>query len=100
MALPDAAKIAEYLDSGYVVLDVMERLPDVLDGEVQQATASIVTDGVWVWREDFRHYFVKHRVPLPHLFLEHVRQSQFQMPRLTKAELIDLTPAILQAWRA
>lgn len=85
----DEGKIVTYLDAGHVLLDVMEAGRDVLTGLPHRYSAgcsSLVTDGSWLWRQDFSHYLATHHVALPETFLAHVRDSDYRMPALVCAD--------------
>jgi hypothetical protein len=46
---------------------------------------SLVTDGSWLWRQDFAHCLDAHHVVLPEEFLRHVRGLDYRMPALVGA---------------
>ena len=55
---PDEADLVAYLDAGHVLIDVMEAGHDVITGDAHRNSAgcsSLVTDGAWLWRQDFSH---------------------------------------------
>ncbi|MEU1536478.1 hypothetical protein [Streptomyces fagopyri] len=86
---PDEADLVTYLDAGYVLIDVMEGGHDVITGSAHrhsQGCSSLVTDGAWLWRQDFPHYLETHHASLPVTFLEHVRSLNYQMPTITVAQ--------------
>ncbi|MEU4279775.1 hypothetical protein AB0F57_33420 [Streptomyces tanashiensis] len=64
-----------YLDADHVLVDVMEAGHDNTGGAHRHSPglSSLVTDGTWLWRQDFPHYLETHHVSLPERFLEHVR---------------------------
>ncbi|WP_239091427.1 hypothetical protein [Streptomyces sp. SID14478] len=82
---PDEAKLVAYLDAGHVLIDVMEAGHDVITGSPHRHSSgcsSLVTDGAWLWRQDFPHYLESHHVSLPQTFLDHVRSLSYQMPTI------------------
>jgi len=86
---PDEVDLVAYLDSGHVLLDVMESGRDVITGSAHRHSpgcSSLRTDGTWMWRQDFPHYVETHHVSLPDAFIEHVRGLGYQMPSITVAQ--------------
>ncbi|MER7674960.1 hypothetical protein ABTY61_41815 [Kitasatospora sp. NPDC096128] len=86
---PDEAGLAAYLDAGHVLIDVMEAGHDAITGSAHRHSlgcSSLVTDGAWLWRQDFPHYVETHHVLLPDAFIEHVRSLNYQMPAITVAQ--------------
>ncbi|MFI5676382.1 hypothetical protein [Streptomyces cellulosae] len=86
---PDERELVAYLDAGHVLIDVMEAGHDVLTGRVHRHSpgcSSLVTDGSWLWRQDFPHYVETHHVSLPDAFIEHVRGLNHQMPTIVIAQ--------------
>lgn len=86
---PDETDLVAYLDAGYVLIDVMEGGPDVITGSPHRHSpgcSSLLTDGAWLWRQDFPHYVETHHVSLPDAFLEHVRSLNYQIPTITVAQ--------------
>ncbi|MEV6508496.1 hypothetical protein AB0M61_20590 [Streptomyces sp. NPDC051642] len=86
---PDEADLVAYLDAGHVLIDVMEAGHDVITGDAHRNSpgcSSLVTDGTWLWRQDFPHYLETHHVSLPEAFVEHVRGLNYRMPTITVAE--------------
>ncbi|MBT2366050.1 hypothetical protein J7E88_12215 [Streptomyces sp. ISL-10] len=86
---PDEAGMVAYLDAGHVLIDVMEAGRDVITGSAHRHSlgcSSLVTDGAWLWRQDFPHYVEAHHVVLPEAFIAHVRGQNYQMPTLITAQ--------------
>ncbi|MFI1360768.1 hypothetical protein ACH4TV_45450 [Streptomyces sp. NPDC020898] len=86
---PDEAELVAYLDAGHVLIDVMEGGRDVLTGSAHrhsQGCSSPLTDGTWIWRQDFPHYVETHHVLLPEAFIDHVRRLNHRMPPLVAAQ--------------
>jgi hypothetical protein len=68
---PTQRRLAFYLLQGTPLAAVVERRPDVLDGEHVYLSASWLSDGDWVWRRDLAHYVDKYNLALPEEFIEH-----------------------------
>lgn len=86
---PDETDLVAYLDAGHTLIDIMEAGHDVLTGSAHrhsQGCSSLVSDGAWLWRQDFPHYLETHHVSLPDVFIEHVRSLNYQMPAITAAQ--------------
>lgn len=85
----DEADLVAYLDAGHVLINVMEAGRDVITGSTHRHSpgcSSLVTDGTWLWRQDFPHYLETHHVTLPETFLERVRSLNYQMPGIAVAQ--------------
>lgn len=91
--------VVRYLREGIVILDVMERLPDVLDGSPVEATGSLVTDGTWYWREDLAHYVEKYNLALDARFLTEVAGRAYEHPEFTREETTSVARAVIQDWQ-
>ena len=90
--LEDAGQVTEYLDNGYVLIDMMDVERDVLDPEQQILSgSSILTDGEWLWRQDLSYYVRRHHVSLPPEFLAVIRERHHTMPTVDEKRLIALT---------
>ncbi|MGW3989876.1 hypothetical protein [Streptomyces sp. NPDC004830] len=86
---PDEKDLVAYLDAGHVLLDVMEGGDDVITGKAHRhslACSSLLTDGTWLWRQDFPHYVETHHVALPDAFIAHVRSLNHRMPAIDVAQ--------------
>jgi len=94
-AFPELRSVIEYLRGAPDVLDVMEQLPDVFDGEFIELTGSLQTDGVWYWREDLVHYVEKYCLALPVEFIERVLADP---PELSHAELVAAAHRVITDW--
>ena len=85
----DEADLVAYLDAGHFLIDVMEGGRDVITGSAHRHSlgcSSLVTDGTWLWRQDFPHYLETHHVLLPGEFTEHARGLNYQVPALITTE--------------
>lgn len=92
------AAVAAYLRSGRLVLDVMEKSPDVIDGREVRETGSLLTDGSWYWREDLAHYIEAHHVVLRSEFMRFLEARQFRGPDLTEQAAHAATAAVIADW--
>lgn len=90
-------KIAIYLDSGVPVVDIMESTPDVIGGEAYvSGGSSVLTDGIWVWRQDLSYYVRNYHLALDRDFLTHVVEVDFSIPELDQSSLLALADAVLR----
>ncbi|MET7488525.1 hypothetical protein [Streptomyces sp. NPDC005538] len=86
---PDETDLVAYLDAGHILIHVMEAGPDAITGSAHRHSpgcSSLVTDGTWLWRQDFPHYVEAHHVSLPEAFVEHVRGLDYRMPTIVVAQ--------------
>jgi hypothetical protein len=91
-ALEDAELVTRYLDSGYLLIDMMDVERDVLDPEQEILSgSSIMTDGEWLWRQDLSYYVRRHRVTLPPDLLATIRERRYTIPSVGEERLIALT---------
>jgi hypothetical protein len=90
--LEDADLVTQYLENGYVLIDMMDVDRDVLDPRREILNgSSIITDGDWLWRQDLSYYVRHHHVTLPPDLLATIRQRQYTMPPVEQERLIALT---------
>ncbi|WP_067510001.1 hypothetical protein [Actinoplanes sp. TFC3] len=90
--LEDADLVTQYLDNGYVLIDMMDIQRDVLDPEQEILSgSSILTDGGWLWRQDLSYYVRRHHVALPPDLLATIRRRHYAMPSVEEDRLIALT---------
>jgi len=95
---PDVEDIARYLHSGHAIFDTMGAERDIVtDDRWILGAASLLTDGVWVWRVDLAHYVRRYGVTLPGDFLEHARRARYTVPDVAVSRLRELTTEILPA---
>jgi hypothetical protein len=86
--LHDEAGIVQYLKNASPVVDYMEATRDVVGGTAFIPGApSIVTDGVWVWREDLSYYVQNYHVRLDDDFLSHARSKSYEPEALSTGRL-------------
>lgn len=87
-AAPDEQKVVNYLNGGYIMLDVPETATDVIAGKERIIGApSLMSDGTWVWRLDLAYYVANYHLRLPAEFLDHLYRRQFLVPSLSALEL-------------
>jgi hypothetical protein len=90
--LEDADLVTQYLDSGYVLIDMMDVERDVLDPEQEILSgSSIMTEGEWLWRQDLSYYVRRHHVALPLDLLTTIRERRYTVPPVDEERLIALT---------
>jgi hypothetical protein len=90
--LEDVDLVTQYLDNGYVLIDMMDIQRDVLDPEQEILNgSSILTDGDWLWRQDLSYYVRRYHVTLPPELLATVRERRYTMPSVEEKRLIALT---------
>ena len=90
------SKIVEYLRSGHMLAGVMEGMLDIVDGTPfpeGSGCSSLLTDGIWLWRQDLAHYVERHHVGLPDDFVAALVESGFRMPDLSPQDLAALAAA-------
>lgn len=85
----DASLLATYLESGIVVIDMMEATKDVVGGSNYiTAGSSIKTDGTWIWRVDLAYYLRNYNLELPFEFAQQIRSRSYLVPSLTHDEIV------------
>ncbi|GAB4106559.1 hypothetical protein GCM10028790_55780 [Micromonospora taraxaci] len=86
--LPDVAQVVAYLNSGHVLIDVMDVADDAFDSTRQVMNGStVMTDGDWLWRKDLAYYVRRHRVAVPAAFLALIRERDYVVPFRSVPEL-------------
>ncbi|MGW4682378.1 hypothetical protein ACWEOS_28265 [Micromonospora taraxaci] len=86
--LPDVAQVVAYLNSGHILIDVMDVADDAFDPTRQVMNGStVMTDGDWLWRKDLAYYVRRHRVALPEDFLALIRERDYVVPARGVPEL-------------
>ena len=87
-ALPDVEQVVAYLKGGHVLIDFMDISDDVFDKSRQiLGGPSTLTDGDWIWRDDFAYYVARHNVAVPPDFLDLIRQRHYVVPDLDEPTL-------------
>ncbi|MGA4727703.1 hypothetical protein ACPB67_09820 [Micromonospora taraxaci] len=86
--LPDLNQVVTYLNSGHVLIDVMDVVDDAFDSTRQVMNGStVMTDGDWLWRKDLAYYVRRHRVAVPEAFLALIRERNYVVPSRGVPEL-------------
>jgi hypothetical protein len=67
--------LAKYLTNGSMYIVSPGPVWDIVDGSGPIGTASILTDGEWIWPSDLVHYLKKYHVLLPSEFVKHVMSA-------------------------
>jgi hypothetical protein len=94
--IDDEDRIVEYLRAGSLMTGVMEGMLDVVSGAAfleGSGCSSFLTDGVWLWRQDYPYYVETYHVPVPADFVQHVIDSGFECRALSDDELAELAEA-------
>jgi hypothetical protein len=89
-------EIVAYLRAGHLLAPVMEWSLDLFDGtpfDGGAGSASLLTDGAWLWRQDLAHYVERYHVELPDDFVRSMADVRFRMPELTASEVAALAVA-------
>ena len=77
----DADLIRRYLSSGETIISMMSVDVDVIEGTTEiLGGSSVLTDGVWVWRESLAYYYHRYNLRLPPDFIQAVRGLKYQVP--------------------
>jgi hypothetical protein len=90
--LVDVESVVAYLRNGHYLIDMMDSQNDVLDATARGVIngSSILTDGEWLWREDYAYYVRRHNVVVPEGLLTTIRQRDYTVPAVPESVLIDL----------
>jgi hypothetical protein len=88
LPLPDVDQVVAYLKDGHVLIDFMDISDDVFDKSRQIVGGpSTMTDGDWIWRDDFAYYVARHHVIVPAEFLDLIRLRQYVVPDVDEPTL-------------
>ncbi len=90
----DQAWVIDYLEAGHVVAFVPEVFDDPFTPGQIAGSASLFTDGTWVWPGLLAYLVRVHGLALPSDFVDHMRQNDFNPPELDPARLTELSDAI------
>ena len=81
--LPDLDDVVSYLSGGHKLIAAMDVQDDVFDPSQQILNgSSILTDGQWLWRQDYAHYVSRHDVEVPAEFLALIRSRDYAVPEV------------------
>ena len=87
----DVDRLVAYLNAGHPLVDMMDVENDPLDPARQVLNgSSILTDGEWLWRQDFGYYVRRHNVAVPEEFLATIRRRHYIVPEVPVEELTAL----------
>lgn len=79
--LPDRDRVLGYLNSGHVLIDVMDIADDPFEpGRQIMNGSTVLTDGDWLWRKDLAYFVRIRRVALPDAFLALIRERDYAVP--------------------
>jgi hypothetical protein len=79
--LPDLARVVGYLEAGHILIDTMDIADDPFDPARQLMNGStVLTDGDWLWRQDFAYFVRRHHVAVPDDFLALIRERDYAVP--------------------
>jgi hypothetical protein len=79
--LPDLARVVAYLEAGHILIDTMDIADDPFDPARQLMNGStVLTDGDWLWRQDFAYFVRRHHVAVPDDFLALIRERDYAVP--------------------
>lgn len=93
----DEEKLCSYVGGGHAVVDIMGAEVDIVSKDVYiGGGASILTDGIWVWRKDLSHYLRRYHLRLSGQFVDHVRDVSYTMPEISRERLVDATNYVVK----
>lgn len=85
-------EVPAYLRMGAPFAVTGSLVSDILSNDPQPvAPLATLTDGVWTWPADLAYYVETYHVELPREFLEHAASNAWTPPKLTNAELVELS---------
>lgn len=86
----DEDKIIIYLSSGnnMFVTDYVYDIIQPSDNPIDNL--EILTDGVWMWRNDYAYYVNKYHVVVEPEFKQHMILNNWKCPKMTDAEITEL----------
>ncbi|GAB1695069.1 hypothetical protein [Krasilnikovia sp. M28-CT-15] len=89
--------IVNYLENGIPLVDIMESSRDVISGDRYVSGApSILSDGVWVWRQDLPYYVQRYHLSLDPEFVRHAARSSFRITEQPLDKLQELAATVLR----
>ncbi|CAL9496646.1 hypothetical protein [Streptomyces sp. enrichment culture] len=88
----DEHRLVEYLRRGSGIWSEMGAQADVLDpgGPVLVSAGSLLTDGVWLWRDDLAYYVAKYHPVLPSDFVARARELDYRPPEVPESRLVEI----------
>lgn len=73
-------QVLEYLRAGVTLVFSPGRAPDVLDPSKNAGSASVLTDGIYVWPKTLAYYVDTYDVELPAEFEKHMQRNRWKVP--------------------
>jgi hypothetical protein len=89
-AAENESQVIAYLSKGVPYIVSPGPVWDVIDNEGPIGTGSVLTDGEWAWPDDLVSYVSKYHVALPDDFIGHAVSNGWQVPDLSRAQLLAL----------
>jgi hypothetical protein len=103
-AVPTAAypkkEVVEYLVAGIKIFSWLEDVRCIYGCTASNLGSVEMTDGVWVWTQEFIHYVDCHYVPIPQqfqIFLKERSYKLFENENLEKIRSLLFDPSALEA---
>lgn len=89
--LTEVDAVLNYLDAGHVLIDVMDIENDPFNPVQQLFNGStMLTDGEWLWRQDYTYYIRYHDVVVPPDFLAAVPARAYVVPNVPEQRLLEI----------
>ncbi|MFG3128992.1 hypothetical protein ACGFZU_14985 [Streptomyces tendae] len=88
----DEHGLVAYLRRGSGICSEMGAQADVLDpeGPTLVSAGSLLTDGVWLWRDDLAYYVDKYHLVLPGDFVARARELDHRPPEVPESRLVEI----------
>ncbi|MEU9217001.1 hypothetical protein AB0D47_10710 [Streptomyces sp. NPDC048376] len=85
-------RLVGYLRRGSGIWSEMGAEADVLDPEAPTLVSggSLLTDGVWLWRDDLAYYVDRYHLALPADFVARVRELGYTPPEVPESRLVEI----------
>lgn len=89
----DEEKLLKYLGEGVSWIASAGIVRDVLANDsVAIGSPHILTDGVWAWPQDLKHYVGRYHVRLPSAFVAHAKKNGWSVPKDIQVDQLLLEP--------
>jgi hypothetical protein len=89
VAHPDEHRIVAYLTGGNVLFARAGYITDVINPSINGLSTGVMTDGVYAWPCELRHYVETYHVELAEDFVAHMRANDWRPPAEDSIELDD-----------
>ncbi|CAM5475052.1 hypothetical protein STENM327S_08287 [Streptomyces tendae] len=88
----DERRLVAYLRRGSAIWSETGAQADVLDpeGPTLVSAGSLLTDGVWLWRDDLAYYVDKYHLVLPGDFVKRARELDYRPPEVPESRLVEI----------